>query len=74
MYKDREKYLEYQRQYYQRKKQLKEKEIKKVKLFEEKTIKKNIEIEKRRNYYYNKRYDKLNPPIVKTKKELFLII
>lgn len=74
MYKDREKYLEYQRQYYQRKKQLKEKEIKKNKSFEEKTIKKNIEIEKRRNYYYNKRYDKLNPSITKRKKELFLII
>ena len=74
MYKDREKYLEYQRQYYQRKKQLKDKHIKTIISFEEKTIKKNIEVEKRRQYYYNKRYDKLNPPIKKKEKELFLII
>lgn len=74
MYKDREKYLEYQRQYYQRKKQLKHNHIKTIISFEEKTIKKNIEVEKRRKYYYNKRYDKLNPSIVKKEKELFLII
>lgn len=74
MYKDKEQYLEYQRKYYlQRKKQFKEKN-KKIISFEEKTIKKNIENEKRRQYYYNKRYDKLNPPIKRKEKELFLII
>ena len=57
-----------------RKKQLKDKHIKTIISFEEKTIKKNIEVEKRRQYYYNKRYDKLNPPIKKKEKELFLII
>lgn len=74
MYKDKEKYLEYQRNYYKSKKQINKKTKNKMLLFEEQCIKKNIETEKRRNYYYNKRYDKLNPPIIKTKNELFLII
>lgn len=74
MYKEKEKYLEYQRQYYKKQKLLKVNEIKTIKSFEENTIKLNIEIEKRRNYYYNKRYDLLNPPIIKHKPELFLII
>ena len=74
MYKDNEKYLEYQRNYYKNKKQLKNKNINKILSFEKNCLKKNIEIEKRRKYYYTKRYDKLHPPIVKTKPELFLII
>lgn len=71
MYKDKKDYLEYQKQYYKKKKQLKEKQ--KI-TFEEQCLKQNIEKEKRKLYYYNKRYDKLNPPIVKTKHSLFLII
>jgi hypothetical protein len=71
MYKDRKEYLEYQRNYYKNK-------IKKKKSssFESDCIKENLKIEKRRNYYYNKRYDLLNPPIIqaKNKPELFLII
>jgi hypothetical protein len=69
MYKDKTVYLEYQRNYYKNK-------IKKKKSssFESDCVKENLKNEKRRKYYYNKRYNKLNPPIVKTKQELFLII
>lgn len=72
MYKDKEKYLEYQRNYYQRNKYKKNK-INKLS-FEEECLKYNKIMLKRRQYYYNRR-DKLNnKPIEKKEKILSLII